>query len=262
MTIPQIIMQRIGCKSGQQYLLKNINWQVQQGEKWIVFGENGSGKTTLLSLLVGYKPYTSGELQLFGEPFHSEQVLSYRQRIGWVSTSFFQKVFTNESVLQIVLSGKWGTVGLSGSVENKELKRAYQLLETFHIQGKKDMLYGTLSKGEQQSVLLACAFMNEPELLLLDEADSGLDYLARMRLNAYLNEYVQGKSVTIICVTHYPNEISDMYNHCLLLKHGRMVKQGSISEAFNEEVLSDFFEQKVQVQKSITGYSISLCQEG
>ena len=62
-----IEMKQLNCKIGKQYLLKEINWTIADGEHWILFGLNGSGKTTLLSILAGYQQQTSGELKVFGE---------------------------------------------------------------------------------------------------------------------------------------------------------------------------------------------------
>ena len=250
----QIELQHVNCKVGEKYLLRDITWQVQPGEKWIVFGENGSGKTTLLSLLAGYKRYSDGTIQLFGEPYQSEEVLRYRRRIGLVSTSFFNRILCRESVLSIVLSGQNGTLGISEYISNQELLYAKKILEVFHIEKKKDMPFYLLSKGEQQSVLLARAFMGTPEILLLDEADSGLDYLARIRLTDFLAAFAAETKATLIAVTHYPNEIPDFFEHGLLMKNGKIYQKGLLEDVFRTEVFSVFLYTPVEIQKQKNGY--------
>ena len=79
------------CKSGKRYLIHNINWSVKKGEHWIIFGMNGSGKTTLLSIIAGFNAYTSGECSVFGEKHTDENIFAHRRKIGWVSSSFFDK---------------------------------------------------------------------------------------------------------------------------------------------------------------------------
>ena len=101
---PIIKTEHLSCKMGHSYLLKDISWQVQAGENWVVYGLNGSGKTTLLSILAGYKGYSEGQLQIFGQTYTNENVLTLRKKIGWVSGSFFDKHYTKESVLDIILS--------------------------------------------------------------------------------------------------------------------------------------------------------------
>ena len=88
----------ISCKMGYRYLLSDISWQVRPGERWVVLGMNGSGKTTLLSIIAGFQHFTSGSLKLFGQTLTADNNLPLRQRIGWVSSSFFDKYYSQESV--------------------------------------------------------------------------------------------------------------------------------------------------------------------
>jgi iron complex transport system ATP-binding protein len=254
----QIELKHLNCKVGSQYLLHDINWQVHQGERWLIFGENGSGKTTLLSILAGYRQYQAESLKLFGEPYDVKRVLEYRQRIGWVSTSFFNQVLRNESVLSIVLSGKSGTLGISPGIINADVLRAKKLLEIFNIKQKKDNPYYMLSKGEQQSVLLARAFLAEPEMLFLDEPDSGLDFLARARLIEILTELVEQRPITVLYVTHYPEEIPAFMEHCMLLRDGVMYKKGTVEEMMCSSVLSDFLACPVEVERQNGRYHLKL----
>ena len=93
-------VKNLSCRVGYKYLLKDINWQVNAGEHWVVFGMNGSGKTTLLSIIAGFKHYTGGEINIFGKKLSNENILSVRKRIGWVSASFFDKYYSKEVNLE------------------------------------------------------------------------------------------------------------------------------------------------------------------
>ena len=140
---------QVSCKVGSRYLIKQINWTVHKGEHWVIFGMNGSGKTTLLSIIAGYRNYTSGKLELLGEPLTAENILSLRKRIGWVSSSFFDSYYKNESALEIILAGKSGTLGLDFSIEEKDVQVAKELLRQVHLEEKCNMPFCTLSKGER-----------------------------------------------------------------------------------------------------------------
>ena len=72
----------LNCQSGFRYLLEDINWTVQPGQRWVIFGQNGSGKTTLLSIIAGCKQATGGEVKLFGQPFTNSTILALRRQIG------------------------------------------------------------------------------------------------------------------------------------------------------------------------------------
>ena len=71
---------KLSCLSGSQFLLNSISWQVEKGDQWVVFGRNGCGKTTLLSIIAGYKSYTSGELEVFGQKYDANNILAIRKK--------------------------------------------------------------------------------------------------------------------------------------------------------------------------------------
>jgi iron complex transport system ATP-binding protein len=68
------------CKSGRRFLINHINWEVKEGEHWLVFGMNGSGKTTLLSMIAGYKSPTSGTLEVLGKQYDRENIFELRKK--------------------------------------------------------------------------------------------------------------------------------------------------------------------------------------
>lgn len=116
---PIIDVHGLSCKSGNNYLLHDVNWKVYPGEHWVVFGLNGSGKTTLLGAVAGFQPYTHGTLRVFGEEYSDENIFRLRRRIGFVSSSFFDKVVAEEAVINIVLSGLFGSLGVRGKVSDR-----------------------------------------------------------------------------------------------------------------------------------------------
>lgn len=242
-----IDVKNLCCLSGNHYILNNISWQVRQGEQWVVFGRNGCGKTTLLSIIAGYKDFTKGKLKVLGESYSERNILEIRKKIGWISSSFFDKCYQKETVKDIVLSGKFGTLGLEFDVTNADLIRATKLLKELGLKDKIKVPFDTLSKGERQNVLIARAFMNNPEILILDEPGTGLDVLARENLLATIRKMSEEQNVTTIYVTHYPEEILMGFDHCLLLKNGLVYKQGMTLDLMTTENMSEFFSHDVKV---------------
>ena len=235
-----IAVKNMSCKAGDRYLLRHIDWEVKQGESWIVFGQNGSGKTTLLSILAGFRGFTEGSVKVFGQSFNNDCVLALRRRIGWVSGSFFDNRYSKEAVLDIVLSGVSGTLSIDGRITDSDVIRAKSLLDELQAAHKIYDAFDTLSKGEREKVLLARALVGEPELLLLDEPGTGLDLAARERLLAMIGQMAAKRQMTIINVTHHVEEIPHTFEKCLLLKNGRIYGQMPVAEAFSGPVLSDF----------------------
>lgn len=239
-----IDVKNLELKAGYRYLLKDINWQVERGENWVVFGMNGSGKTTLLSVLAGYKQATAGSFTVLGETYNADNILDLRRRIGWVSGSFFDQKYTRESALDIVLSGKTGAIGLDRhSIADADIKQAKRLLTELHLSDKIYQPFHMMSKGEREDVLIARALLSEPEILLLDEPCTGLDILAREPFLNTLRDLAENSDLTIIYVTHYTEEILlDVFKKSLLLKDGLIFAQGDTEELFSDDIFADFLD--------------------
>ena len=229
---------QLTVKAGHRLLLDGIDWAVRPGEQWVVFGSNGSGKTTLLSAVAGFRRYSSGAISLFGEPLGASNILENRKRIGWVSSSFFDNYYRSESSMEIVLSSKTGSLGLDFSIDEHDIGNALSWLARFGIADKRDMPFSSLSKGQRQSVLLARALFSNPDILVLDEPCSGLDVDARERVLDMVEDLVKTQGKTVIYVTHYPEEILDVFTHALLLKGGRTYASGLIADCFTSEIMS------------------------
>lgn len=245
-----IQLEGLSYKIGYRYLLKDINWLVKPGEHWVVFGMNGSGKTTLLSIVAGFKPYSAGRLYLFGEAPTEENILAYRQRIGWVSASFFDKYYTKEAVMDIVLSGKYGTLGVESDITISDRKRARDLLNELGLARQADYSFDMLSKGERQNVLIARALFTKPEILILDEPCAGLDIYNREYLFRTLEQLSEQKTLTIIYVTHYVEEILPLFDKCLLLKQGHIFLNAPTDDAFTSEVFSQFLDHPAEISRA------------
>ncbi len=246
-----IDLEHISCKSGYRFLLRDITWQVKAGEHWVVFGMNGSGKTTLLSIIAGFKHYTSGSAKVFGEAFSNDNILTIRKKVGWVSGSFFDKYYNKEAVLDIVLSGKSGALGLSGNINLADVLLAKKLLADLKLSDKINRPFDLLSKGERQNVLIARALLTNPDILILDEPCSGLDVYNRSYLFSTIEELSRKKDLTIIYVTHYTEEIISLFSKALFLRSGHIFAKGPTAELLTDEKI-----------EALLGYPAKVSQSG
>lgn len=241
-------LQDLTCLAGNNALLSNVNWSVHKGEHWVVFGLNGSGKTTLLSIIAGFRGYTSGSVEVFGQPYTAENIIEKRKKVGWISSSFFDKYYQRESVMNIVLSGLSGKLGRNNwAVSNADIKRANRLLVELGLESKMHRTFDLLSKGKRQNVLIARALITNPEMLILDEPGTGLDVFAREYMLATVKALAENPDMTIIYVTHYTEEILKMFDKCLLLKNGKIYATGNSEELFTDEAMSMFLNYPVKV---------------
>lgn len=242
-----IIQARELCyQSGRRFLIDHVDWDVKKGEHWLVFGLNGCGKTTLLSMVCGYKSPTSGELSVFGESYDAHNTLALRRRIGWVSSSFFDKYYGHESSLNIVLSGLSGTFGIEGSsVTAADVRRAKALLRELRVDSRMNIPFHFLSKGERQDILIARALLAQPEILVLDEPCTGLDIYAQEHMMNTICDLADKTDITIIYVTHQPEEIRPFLEHTMLLRNGHVYAQGATQEMISSRTLSDLLAEPV-----------------
>lgn len=221
-------LDNICVTAGKKQLLKNISLQIHKGDKLLVWGLNGSGKTTLLTVLAGLQNCSSGMMEIYDTVFTDDNYKKLAKKIGFVSNSFFDKRYGKESVLELILARMNGTMAPHILPDSETIKQIKKILNQLEILDKMDMPYNSLSKGEQQKVLLVGLFVNRPEILLLDEPTTGLDIEARAYFNALLEEWVKQDDLTIVYVTHYLNEIAGKFEQCIVLENGAITARGSV----------------------------------
>ena len=220
-------------------ILKNINWEIKKGENWALLGLNGSGKSTLLSMIPAYTFATSGEVSVFEKKFGTCIWAEVKEKVGFVSSSLntFSDSLNNQTLNNIVLSGKYNLIGIYQEITQKDREKANSIIKDFKLSHLKLNKYITLSQGEQRKTLLARAFMNEPSLLILDEPCSGLDIRAR---EIFLKTLEESK-IPFIYVTHQIEEIISSITHVAILDNGEIVSQGNKFEVLTEENLSKLY---------------------
>lgn len=235
----------------QRLILDNINWDIVRGDHWVVLGANGSGKTTLLELLAGYLWPSRGQITVLGERFGHTDLRDLRKRIGWVGSFLLAQIPPGQKPLDLVVSGKYASIGNFNPPTAQDYEEARELAESFHCAGILDSPYGVLSQGEKQRLLIARALIPQPQLLILDEPCAGLDLVAREQLLKNLNQLGQRpEAPTMILVTHHLQEIMPIWSHVLVLKKGKCLAQGLKEENLVGEVLSDAFGITIEVAGS------------
>ncbi|WP_126428379.1 ABC transporter ATP-binding protein [Brevibacillus marinus] len=240
-------------------ILRDITWQVAAGEHWSLVGLNGSGKTTLLNIINGYIWPTKGEVSVLGEKFGRCDLRELRKQIGWVSSSLQERLYGQQTAEEIVLSGKFASIGLYDHIAEEDREQAAELLASFGCAPLLQRPYETLSQGERQKVLIARALMAKPRLLILDEPCNGLDLIARENLLAMIGQIAaRAESPTLLYVTHHIEEILPCFSHTLLLRRGEIYKAGSTQEVLTTSNLSQFFEIPVHVERRDQRFWVSL----
>lgn len=215
-------MEHVSIKYGQRTILKELDWEVKNGEKWALFGPNGAGKSTLLSLIYADNPQSyANTLYLFDRRRGSgESIWDIKKRIGYVSPEMHLFYMENVPVLNIVGSGFFDSIGLYRKCTTEQQAVALEWMRVLGIEGLKDRSFLTLSSGEQRLALLARAFVKDPDLIILDEPLHGLDISNKKRAAQIIEQFCARPGKTLIYVTHYPHELPKCVDkHFELIKH-------------------------------------------
>ena len=211
---------KVSIRYGERTILKDLDWTVRQGEHWALSGDNGSGKSTLLSLVCADNPQSYAcDISLFGHKRGSgESIWDIKRHIGYVSPEMHRSYKQNIPAIQIVASGLKDTIGLYVRPNEAEREQCRKWLEVFGIGHLADRKFMEMSSGEQRLVLLARAFVKEPDLLILDEPLHGLDDENRVMVKEIVDKYCEDPSRTLIYVTHYKEELPHCIDHSIFLK--------------------------------------------
>lgn len=242
----------ITFKRDGRKILKDINWKVCESENWALLGLNGSGKSTILSMIPAYTFATSGELSVFGKTFGSCVWNDVKTKVGFVSSTLnnFSDRLNTQTLSDVVLSGKYNSIGIYQEITQQDREEANKIIDDFKLTQLKTNKFSTLSQGEQRKTLLARAFMNKPELLILDEPCSGLDIRAREIFLKSLEENFKNKNMPFIYVTHQIEEIISSVTHVAILDKGEIVAQGNKFEVLTEANLSKLFDVDLKIEWS------------
>ena len=224
-------------------ILGPLDFAVNEGERWVILGPNGAGKTTLLQLLAALIHPTRGDVRILGERMGSVDVFDLRPRIGFTSSAMLELLPADEKVIDIVLTSAYAIAGRW--IEDYDLwdeSRAKALLTTFGVRELGERTFGTLSEGEKKRVQISRALMADPEVLLLDEPAAGLDLGGREDILQRITSYTSDDNApATIIVTHHIEEIPAGTTHALLLKNGKALYAGSISDVLTETNINEVF---------------------
>jgi ABC-2 type transport system ATP-binding protein len=204
---------------GSVKVLDDVSLSVAPGEFYGLFGPNGAGKTTLLRVLTGQLAPDEGSATTAGVT-HTDPI-RLKRRVGIVPEAETPPTFlTAQETLELTCRLR-GLDDMSGRVE--------RWIGFFDLGEKRDVLCKDLSKGQRQKVMLAAAFIHEPELLLLDEPFINLDPIYQRRLREYLASVVAEGRTVFMC-SHILEIAERLCDSVAIINRGRIVEQGHLAE--------------------------------
>ena len=190
-----------------QDILSNISLEIFHGEYIAIIGPNGGGKTTLIRMLLGLDHPTNGEIKIYGKKiknFKSWNKIGFvPQRAAHVDANF------PATVLDIVNMGRVSKRKLFSKESEEDKQAVYDAMLKMDVLDLKDKIVGTLSGGQRQRVMIARALASNPEILILDEPNTGVDMVSQKRFYTLLAKLNKEEKITIVFITHDIGVIAD-----------------------------------------------------
>jgi len=207
LSLPIFDVKNLYFKVAYQEILSNVSLEIFAQEYIAIIGPNGGGKTTLIRILLGLETQTKGEVKIFGKrikDFKEWHKIGYvPQRATHVDASF------PGSVEDVVKMGRVSQRKLFAR-ENEEDKRlVVEAMQKMDVYDLKDKMIGTLSGGQRQRVMIARALASKPEILILDEPNTGVDVASQKRFYDLLGVLNKEEKITIVFITHDVGVIAD-----------------------------------------------------
>jgi len=229
---------------GSETVLKNITLDIHQGDYIGVIGPNGAGKTTLFKIMLGLLPPKEGTIKLFGTDIKTFKDWS---KIAYVpqKTVNFDLNFP-ATVQEVVAMNRTAKKSLFSKVTAEDKKAISKALDQVEMGGYKNRLIGELSGGQAQRVFIARALVNQPEVLFLDEATTGVDARSQDEFYKILRRLNQELGLTLVLVSHDIERVTREVMHIACVDQ-TLTCHLSPEEYIKESQTTDFFGGKYKI---------------
>lgn len=221
--------------SDQGPTVQDVSFHVEKGEFAAILGANGAGKTTTVRLIDGLIKPTSGRVLIHGADTATSPVSERARRVGFLFQNPDRQICKN-TVREEILFGLRTVRGEEG--QEALNARCEEVLKDFGFSGEEEPF--SLSRGQRQRVALASILAVEPEVLILDEPTTGLDYMECCHIMDRIRRMNEEKQVTVIMVCHDMEVVLDYAGRALVMSGGRLLADGPVREIFrNRELMEE-----------------------
>ena len=227
-------VKNISFSYGDEEIFSDISFSIDKGDVLCILGPNGTGKTTLIKCLNGLHEIDSGEILINGKNIKKLSFKEISKHIGYIPQShvpsFPFKVF------DVVLMGRAPYLNLTDSPKEKDVEIALNSLKILGIEDLKDKEYTNLSGGERQLVFLARVLCQKPDILILDEPTSHLDFGNQIKLLEIIDNLAKS-GLSIIMSSHFPDHAFLSSTKVAILKDKHFIDFGTPDDVVSEENL-------------------------
>ena len=214
--------------------VQDLNFRIEKGEFAAILGANGAGKTTTVRLIDGLLRPTAGKVFLDGKDTVASSVSERARRVGFLFQNPDRQICKN-TVREEILFGLRTVRGEEGEAALQA--RTEKVLKDFSFTGDEEPF--SLSRGQRQRVALASILAVEPEILILDEPTTGLDYRECCHIMDRIRRMNEENQVTVVMVCHDMEIVLDYAKRVLVMEGGRLIADGRVPEVFRNAELME-----------------------
>ncbi len=251
-------VENLVCGYGEKKVTGSINLEVKPGEVVCILGPNGAGKTTFFKTAQGFLKPLSGKVHYNSKVIHEWDRKSLARQIAYVPQVQSQPF--PFCVKEVVVMGRAAHLGRFSTPSKHDYNKCEHIMEKLGIIDLKDKIYTKISGGERQLVLIARSLAQEPQLLMMDEATSNLDFRNTVRvLQEIIN--MSSENIGIIMITHFPEHAFLCADKVVLFRHDKTVTFGRINDIMTEQTLTDAYGVTVKIPEifDFNGERIRTC---
>jgi len=242
---------------GKEYIWKDVNLSIEQGDSVCILGANGCGKTTLFNCIAGNMPLNSGEISVAGKRIGDYSITELAKTVGIVYQE--HSVSFPYTSLEVVRMGRTPYLGTFQTPSQKDTDMAYAIMEEMGIAHLAERPYSRISGGQRQLVLIARTLCQTPKAILFDEPTSHLDFRNQALVMKTLKN-LSAKGMTIIMTSHSPAHAWQISNKTVLMGKGGIIAQGSPREIMTAENLERTYDVKVKIHRSENDDNAFFCE--
>lgn len=226
-------------------LFSNVSFSLESGEILTILGPNGAGKTTLLKCITGLLLWGKGSTFFGEEALSSMKPADVWKKVGYVPQA--RSLVFSYTALEMVIMGRAPHLGLLSLPSKKDKEIALSALEMVEMPHLADRSCSEISGGELQLVLIARALASEPELLVLDEPETHLDFKKQLLILNILEKLAKNEGISCLVNTHYPNHALRIANKTLILGGDSGYAFGNTEDVITEDSLEKYFGVRVKM---------------
>ncbi|MDI6813042.1 MAG: ABC transporter ATP-binding protein [Desulfitobacteriaceae bacterium] len=248
----------VACGYGKRKVVGNISFTLESGSILCLLGPNGVGKTTLFKTILGFLRLQGGEILLDGEDIRTWPRRRLAKAMGYVPQAHTPPF--PFKVLDVVVMGRTAHLGLGASPAKDDRALAYEALEILHVSYLKDRVYTEISGGERQLVLIARALAQQPQMLVMDEPTSNLDFGNQVRVLEQIKHLSQ-RGLGIIMTSHFPDHTFLASTKVALMQRDNIFFLGNADDVVTEENLKSAYGIDVRIISAVdaSGTLIKTC---